>query len=68
MGEDSRSLVVRIVDEPWGLSRGDAHEMLVRTSIIDEDVVALNNEPREMIGHDILGPHLVFDLQIKLLE
>jgi len=68
MGEDSRSLVVCIVGEPWGLSRGDAHEILVRKSIINGDVVALNNEFPQMINHDILGPLLVFDLQIKLVE
>jgi len=68
MGEDPQSSVVRIVGEPWGLSRGDAREMLVGKSIINRDVAAFNNEPGEVINHDILSPRLIFDLQIKLLE
>jgi len=42
--------------------------MLVRESIVNGGVVALNNEPGEMISHNILSSRIVFDLQVKLLE
>ena len=41
--------------------------MLIRKSIIDGDILALNNEPREVVNNNILSPHLVLDLYVKLL-
>jgi len=45
-----------------GLLCGDVHEMLIRKNIVNRGVLALNNEPRDMIGDNILYPHLGFDL------
>ena len=42
--------------------------MLVKKSIVNGGVVALNNESGDMINYDILSSGLVFDLQVKLLE
>jgi len=42
--------------------------MLVKESIINEGIVALNNEPGKMISNDALCPHFVLDLYIELLE
>ena len=50
-----------------GLTR-DSKEMLVRKSIVEGDILALDNKPRKMISNDILGSCLVLDLQIKLRQ
>ena len=42
--------------------------MLIRKSIIDGGVLALNNKLEEMINNNIFAPCLVLNLQVELLE
>ena len=42
--------------------------MLIRKNIIEEDILSLNNEQRKIAHNDFFIPHLIFDLQVKLLE
>ena len=61
MRHDFRGEIVCNVSKPRGLYRGANQEVLTRKNIINGGNMALNNESGEMIGHDVLGPCLIFD-------
>ena len=42
--------------------------MLIGERIIERGVLALNDEPGEVISDNILHPRFIFNLQIKLLQ
>ena len=63
-----RGQIVCNVGEPRGLLCRDSKEMLVKKSIVEGDILALDNKPGKIISDDILDSCLVLDLPIKLRQ
>jgi len=63
-----RGQIVCNVGEPGGLLCRDSKGMLVKKSIVEGDILALDNKPGKIISDDILDSCLVLDLPIKLRQ
>jgi len=64
---NSRCQILGNIYEPQGFFYGDGHEVLIRKSLIEGELLAFYNKPREMIRNGVLGPRLILDVKIKVL-